>query len=111
MKKISTIISIYFLALAILPCADEAGWCLFDLEDVFGVELHETTDHSHEKECGDHCSPFCVCSCCQMTVRLPVKASFELTIRIPVLSTPNSLTSSLSDLTSLNDIWQPPKFS
>ena len=104
MKWISTILSIYILAIAVLPCADEVGWCVFDLEETIGVELHETGDHNHENECSDHCSPLCTCSCCQMTVRTPVKVNFQIISPIPIFLDPSSLESSLKDLTSLNDI-------
>lgn len=111
MKFTSTILSIYLLALAVLPCADAAGWCVFDLEETLGVELHETGDHNHENECSDHCSPLCTCSCCQMTVRTPVKANLEIITPILIFSDPSSLESLLKDLTSLSEIWQPPRFS
>ena len=99
------------LTLAVLPCADEAGWCIFDMEESIGVELHETGDHNHENECSDHCSPLCSCSCCQMTVRTPANANLEIIAPIPIFSDPSSLESLLKDLTSLSDIWQPPRFS
>ena len=109
MKWISTILSIYILALAILPCADQAIWCIFDVEKAIGVEFHETGDHNHENECSDHCTPLCTCSCCQITIRTPITVNLEIAPPIAVLSDPSSLESLLKDLTSLNDIWQPPK--
>ncbi len=105
----STILSMYLLAIAILPCADDAEWCIFDIEATFGIELHQDADHEHEQQCGDHCSPFCICSCCQITIRLPEKAA--LTIAIPqghgYTFSPQIAT--FPDLTSIHDIWQPPK--
>lgn len=111
MKYASAILSIYLFALAVLPCADEVGWCVFDLEEAIGVELHKEGDHDHEKECSDHCSPLCNCNCCQMTIRLPIKTNFEIIDPVPVFSDPSSLESLLKDFTFLHDIWQPPKFS
>ncbi len=111
MKYICAILGIYILVLATLPCADEAGWCVFDIEETFGIELHETGNHNHEKECSDHCSPLCTCSCCQMTLRTPVKAALTIAPLKPVISDISSFESTLKDLAALNDVWEPPKFS
>lgn len=109
MKCISIILGVYLLALAVLPCADEAGWCVFDIEEAFGVELHETENHNHNNDCADHCSPLCTCSCCHITLRTPVKMDVHITSPRLVLSDAPLLESLLRNLTSLNDIWQPPK--
>lgn len=111
MKFISAILGVYILALAVLPCADEAGWCVFDVEDTFGIELHESGNHDHENECSDHCSPLCTCNCCHITVRAPVKSDFAISAPEFILSGTPLLESSLIDLTSVTDIWQPPKLS
>ena len=109
MKWISTILSIYIFILATLPCADEAGWCVFDVESTIGVELHAGGNHDHKNDYSDHCSPLCTCSCCQITVRTPTKINLDISPATISFSDPSSLESSLKDLTSLNDIWQPPK--
>jgi hypothetical protein len=109
MKLITNILSLYILLLATLPCADEAGWCVFDVESTIGVELHQSGNHDHKNDCSDHCSPLCTCSCCQITVRTPAKIHLGITPPVISFSDPSSLESLLKDLTSLDDIWQPPK--
>lgn len=111
MKWTVTIFNLYFLALAVFPCADEAIWCISDVEKTTGVELQNAEGHSHDNECTDYCSPLCTCSCCQMTVRTPIKINFQISALTPTFSDPSSLESLLKDLTSLNEIWQPPKLS
>jgi hypothetical protein len=110
MKSISAILGIYILALAVLPCADEANWCIFDVEETFGVELHESGNHNHENECSDHCSPLCTCSCCHITIRTPTKNDLSIT-GPKFIFADYPLLSMLIDLTSINDIWQPPQLS
>ncbi|MCB9334363.1 MAG: hypothetical protein H6574_25220 [Lewinellaceae bacterium] len=110
MKRLSIILGLYILALATLPCADEAGWCVFDLEESFGIELHETGNHNHENECSDHCSPLCICSCCQMTLKTPVKFVLAITVLRPLFSDLPSFEPVLKDLNPIDDVWQPPKF-
>lgn len=107
----SAILSIYLLAIAVLPCADEAGWCVFDIEDALGLELHESGTHDHNKDCADHCSPFCTCSCCHINLRTPVKTSVLVNPPIPLFSDTPSRESILADLAFISDIWQPPQLS
>ncbi|PHN06092.1 hypothetical protein CRP01_14070 [Flavilitoribacter nigricans DSM 23189 = NBRC 102662] len=97
------------LALAVLPCADEGAWCVFDLEDSFGLEFHEGGSHNHHNDCEDHCSPLCICSCCHITVRTPVRMQVALKVPIRIFSTQPAHRSFLADLTSIHDIWQPPR--
>lgn len=111
MKSISAILGIYILALAVLPCADESNWCIFDVEETFGVELHESGNHNHGNECSDHCSPLCTCSCCHITVRTPTKNDLSTTIPKLIFADLPSFESMFVDLTYIHDIWQPPQFS
>lgn len=108
-KCISTILSLYLMALAVLPCSDESGWCLFDIEAAVGVELHETDDHDHQTDCSDHCSPFCICNCCQITVRTPVKTAFSISPPSSIIADQPQLKPWFKVLILPNDIWQPPK--
>lgn len=109
MKISSVILSIYLLSLALLPCADGAEWCVFDLEKSLNIELHENQEHEHEDDCEDHCSPLCYCACCHITLRPPL--STELKAEIPLIRPfkPSSLTYSYTDLLLTHEIWQPPK--
>ncbi|MEK6154023.1 DUF6660 family protein [Flavobacteriaceae bacterium 3-367] len=60
MKYIAVILSIYFLALGIVPCndGDESGNDT-ELTTIIGFN----GDHDHHDH-GDLCSPFCQCHCC-----------------------------------------------
>ncbi|MEL7118248.1 MAG: DUF6660 family protein [Bacteroidota bacterium] len=109
MKKTSTILGIYMLILAVLPCADEALWCVFDIEETIGIELHQDEEHEHENECSDHCSPLCTCSCCQITVRNPLKAEISINPPYFIFSDPAFREPSFSGLLLFKAIWQPPK--
>ena len=111
MKCINAILSIYIFSLAVLPCADESGRCIFDVEETFGTELHESSDHDHQNEGSNHCSPLCTCNCCHTTVKTPIKANLSITPPLLILSKYPLLASMLIDLTFINDIWQPPKLS
>ncbi|HET8735645.1 MAG TPA: DUF6660 family protein [Pricia sp.] len=62
MKLITVILSIYFLALNFMPCADSGskdGDC-----QVVSVIGH---DADHDQDC-QQCSPFCQCHCCHSHV-------------------------------------------
>ncbi|MEY8021416.1 DUF6660 family protein [Muriicola sp. E247] len=58
MKLLATILSIYFLALNVLPCSD-AGNVNDDSQVVITVDF----DGDHDQDC-ELCSPFCQCHCC-----------------------------------------------
>jgi len=63
MKSFCFTFSLYFLALSIMPCTD-----IHTTNDMASAELasFSADNHSdcpHEKG-SDHCSPFCMCSCC-----------------------------------------------
>lgn len=86
-----------------MPCADK-GSCT-------KMETQQIVDHDHEeqKQHTDHCSPLCVCSCCNtVTTYFEFKLleeihMFEFThllkteLKLPILTTPSY------------SIWQPPQ--
>ncbi len=61
MKFLVVILSVYFLALNLLPCQDEPV-----AEDTARPELvqQQGDGHDHEQCDSDLCSPFCGCHCC-----------------------------------------------
>lgn len=68
-------------------------------------------DSSPETDPGpDECSPFCICSCCSLTV---IDRSFSFSISADAKSAP--VTKALAEYTNpytkvhQNSIWQPPK--
>lgn len=85
-KFLSAILSIYFLALTVMPCADQ------QLIPIRGelAHTHNEADHSGHDHSSDEdlCSPFCVCQCCHTDVvyfeKLElVAAEIELTSTVP----------------------------
>ncbi|MCB0676845.1 MAG: hypothetical protein KDC30_09175 [Saprospiraceae bacterium] len=109
MNWISAILSVYLLALALLPCADEAG-C--DASIDFARAALEATGgeaHDHGSGCADHCSPFCLCSCCQLTIRVPGKPLLYTPPTRPGIPDPPIFEPLSQGLTVVNNIWQPPR--
>lgn len=109
MKYLSAILSLYILALAMLPCMDKAEWCLSTETTGDRMELAEAGQHDHSNDLEDFCSPLCTCSCCHINLRTPLQ--WELNLAPPQLI-PNdspSLISTLIDLSAVTDIWQPPR--
>ncbi|MCB9287858.1 MAG: hypothetical protein H6560_11125 [Lewinellaceae bacterium] len=70
----STILAIYLLTLAFLPCADNAQVCVAEASGQ-PVEITNLAGgiHHHSSEESDHCSPLCICSCCGTFVVLGLK--------------------------------------
>jgi hypothetical protein len=111
MKYISAILSIYILALALLPCADQIDWCNSDTGAEQVVAQAEAGDHDHSSDSKDLCSPLCTCSCCHLTVRTPTKNDLPITIPKFIFADSPLLESVLVDITSIHDIWHPPQLS
>lgn len=59
-KILAIILSIYFLALNVVPCSDTGS-----VEKDFQVVSVVDFDNSHGDEC-ELCSPFCNCHCCHV---------------------------------------------
>jgi len=110
MNRISFILGIYLLALAIVPCADGTTWDQYDMDDSLGLEWSENVDRNHDNDTKDYCSPLCNCGCCHITVRPPVKLDWQLEIPSLVLIKAPIIQSEVWDFACLDDIWQPPRF-
>lgn len=103
MKFLSIIIATIIFGLSILPCADKGSCAKMDILQIVDH------DHDEEKQHSDHCSPLCVCSCCNtVTTHFEFKLleeikTFEFThlvktdLKLPIISTP------------FYSIWQPPQ--
>jgi hypothetical protein len=59
-KWTSTILSIVFLLLSCLPCADKEGYGSSQ-----NVVVESSSEHNQDI---DACSPFCICNCCSSQV-------------------------------------------
>lgn len=92
------------LALAIVPCADEADICAVNPTT---IELHAGGEEHNHNQHKDECSPFCCCSCCGLSLSTivvkPASASS------PLVCTSADFSFLLRSAQSSPDaIWQPP---
>ena len=62
MKIIAFILSLLIFGQAMTPCSD----------GITCGEEHVTNTHDHSQDEGDHCTPFCTCTCCGMTIMMPL---------------------------------------
>lgn len=99
MKVLSLVLSIWILFCSGTPCTDLPA-CSHS-----GSEAVHADIAGHEDF--DHCSPFCVCSCCAVTTALPkVISFFHKQVSIPVI--PDIyICPPVRDYA--NPCWQPPR--
>ncbi len=102
MKILALLLSAYVVFLVSLPCRDGEN-CAYD--------VHTGPVHNHNnpdsQDLPDGCSPFCVCSCCSVTVIMTdfhfesPRTFIPVEVNIPLKQ----------DLYShyYRQIWQPPK--
>ena len=102
MKYLAVILSIYIIALNLVPCED--NW-IFD--NVGTTEISQVIDDDHQHQNSDFCSPFCSCQCCQMTLSNIILADYNPN---PIIS--SELFHSLEGLEKKfnTSILQPPQF-
>lgn len=105
MKLFATIIAIIIFGLSVTPCADKGACSKLQNQQVVNHE-HDQEEQEHHP---DHCSPLCVCSCCNtVTTHFEFKLleefeffefvkSYETEFKSPIVSTPHY------------PIWQPPQ--
>lgn len=101
-RKLKFLLSLYFLVLSCLPCADAEA---MDFNDCTVSEHHSDGTH-HD----DFCSPFCICSCCGSVVFSQQNPVFLDAVHLPVISE-NKIPGYDSVFISsfFHNIWQPPK--
>lgn len=96
--------AVYLLYLAVYPCSDSST-CAD--EKKAGLEVVDISGHDHGTNELDHCTPFCICSCCSTSMQATAFLNIDLqqadhnTVVIPYRENyiPNNSYS----------IWQPPK--
>jgi hypothetical protein len=104
MKYLSLIFSIYILYLVSVPCVDDPLHICSKISE----QTSDQAPISHPDH-ADACSPFCVCSCCNVMVTIsPVTI-----INQPYFSFQRSLVPESSTFISSFSLtfWQPPKLS
>jgi hypothetical protein len=102
------------LALSLIPCSDGEGVGILEVANhFFDIEHQHVSSHDkHSNNCGDDtCTPFCVCSCCSVSINIPNNTIFP-NKHIPLISSKlHTYNSSFYPSGFLTSIWQPPKFS
>lgn len=103
MKCFCFILAIYMLLLGCLPCGD-ANDCTLDTS-VAATASHNGPNHDDDKE---HCSPFCVCTCCAVPIVQLQTSSFAAAV---FADTTFKCIACNEDFSSqhLHNIWQPPR--
>lgn len=87
-----------------MPCGDQK-----DCSHEEGQAMHtDATDHSDHQGDAEHCTPFCICSCCGQTYHC---GDSGLVLVTPVRWAPDIEVSYIPSVPAdiLLPIWQPPK--
>lgn len=70
MKILTFIFSLYILGLSVFPCADTVAFTQQKQDAIVNIDSHQQNNHTD-----DHCTPFCICSCCHSNVTLQLFAT------------------------------------
>lgn len=101
MKIIIYILALTIFGLSVYPCSD----------GLHCEQEQEMASHNHSEDEKDDCSPFCVCSCCSISINVP-SSTFLFDRHIPLISQKLvSYDSNFYPSGFSNSIWQPPRFS
>jgi len=101
MKIVALIFALYVAALHVLPCVDEVPHMA-----VCTADFTQGTHH-HGGDEADACSPFCVCSCCNVIMMM---SSFIFADRPQWNATTTLVDHYRSYISSfVTSFWQPPK--
>lgn len=105
MRSTSTLLSIIFLILSCMPCAD------MGVNDNIRTKFDLVSAEHHSHAAGsDLCSPFCVCSCCgsQLT-EYPQFAMIDFSIAFKGIKKQLPSYQSILSSNFFGSIWQPPQ--
>ncbi|MFS4416022.1 DUF6660 family protein [Maribacter sp. 2307ULW6-5] len=102
MRFLAIILSLYFLALNVMPCGDDG-----EISDSVTTEFQVDLDHNQDHGDCELCSPFCQCHCCHSHTLV-----FGLDIFEPI--EPTVVQESFSHFESVSEdpvftLFQPPK--
>ena len=112
MKIAINIFAFYLFALSLVPCGDGGGGIIEMAEYVFGAEQQVQADHQqHSDPCdGDLCSPFCICSCCSLTLDITEKTPLRVKAPASILKVKPSFVPNIFPSIYCTSFWQPPRF-
>lgn len=103
MKWFLYLLSVYFVALSVLPCHD--GVECSDAK----TEVSQKHNHSEETE---QCPPFCACACCGIhVVQMLAQVDFPTKKTIFFSNKEHFNYAFVGTEAALFSIWQPPKWS
>lgn len=108
MYWLKVIWAIYLVVLSFVPCSDAVNRCA-DSAGTHKITL--ATEHDHQEDSDDNCTPFCHCTCCSISITLTDTRLVPLFERI----LPDFITKKVyikdhflpSDY--FGNIWQPPR--
>jgi uncharacterized protein DUF6660 len=111
MRIFASILAVYLLAMAMLPCGDAAGSAVERGSELLGMAYSSPSSHGpHTDNCGDDfCSPLCGCNCCQILTTSAKKSFLPKHILLPAPQNLNPFEPAFTGFLHLSDIWQPPK--
>jgi hypothetical protein len=92
-----------FAYLACYPCSD-ANTCSDEKKN--GIEV-TISNHEHSPREIDHCSPFCICTCCSSQINTPAYFHFEAFC--PKFIEQQSILKTHLVKSIPHSIWQPPR--
>ncbi len=99
-KALYIFFCVYFIALAVKPCADKV--------DCNEFKQTEMSHDDHQKEHSDEvCTPFCVCACCAANAL--VKDYSPALAQLNVVNTVYKTQRDSKISSIIISIWQPPK--
>jgi hypothetical protein len=76
------------------------------------LEQTEIADHEdHSNDCDDGCSPFCVCSCCSLTMNVPSTIFFSSNLTFNIEENISPFSSNFYPSSFSTSVWHPPKYS
>ena len=90
-----------------MPCADRV-----ECNDLAKTEINTTENHKDHNHQTENCSPFCICTCCGISVTKysPTNFTFKKINYFPLLKHYSFYKFNYSSIEVCN-IWQPPKLS
>lgn len=98
----------YLSILALLPCSD----ALPVIPEAAPARVHaQNSEHEHDEDHEDHCTLFCVCSCCSAFLDVPpTLVTFDLEDPLsPTGKTEPRFTPRWKVEEITTDNWQPPR--
>ncbi len=105
MKYTSLFLGLFIIILSCMPCRDV--FAMGNQQNQVTISTGQEVTHSAKAEVNDLCSPFCMCSCCN--VMSEVAKPVSIAVLLPQ-STSDYQILRPAQVTSLPlSVWQPPK--